>query len=308
MAVLAPARDAFLQHTHATELPRLDLFVRLREPAEHHVYLRHLSVADFAAVFEAEMRPLTALVYRMPGSLLNPNYWEPLTREAEHAVREKMAGLITRQDGERTLLWRADSIAPGRWLRDGLNVPVELLHGYLFRMSGEGLLSLGAAWTGGRERFEWMAFSSVPEGDAGRSAALNAHNDVTAFRLSQPEQRIAYASVEDASTRLLFADRGMARKAAGAAVRGFALNCFQRPLPRINDRVCDQILRVCDGVGWTASPDRDFVDKGRAFEIACHLGRTEWGVHLHPGHPPLLGNEKHLVYYDRTSGIWAVAT
>ena len=123
---MTTAPRLFLQHTRLPEFPKLELFVRLREPSEHHVYLKGLSCADFASVFEADLKPLHGLVYRMPPSLLNPNYWEPLTRENESAVRERLDGIVTWQDGDRTMIWRADSIGAGRFLRDGLNVEIEL--------------------------------------------------------------------------------------------------------------------------------------------------------------------------------------
>lgn len=304
----AVAEKLLLRHTRSSDLPHLEMFVRLREPSEHHVYLKALSCADFAGVFEADLRPLAALVYRMPPSLLNPNYWEPLTRENEGAVREKLDGIVTWQDGERTMIWRADSIGAGRWLRDGLDVPLELLHGYIFRVSGAGLLSLMNAWTDARGRFEWIAFSTLPEGDPGRQVAVNSHNDLTAFRLSMPEQRIAYATADDLSARVIFSQRALARKAVASAVRGFFVNGSRAYCCPITDRVADQMLRVCDGVGFHAHPVSDFVNKKRALEATAHMGRTEWGVHLRPDHPPLIGNERATIYYDLTSGIWAVAT
>ncbi len=298
----------FFQHVPSSEIPRLEFYVRLRDTGEHHVYLKALSCADFASVYEQELRAMHVLVYRMPPSLLNPNYWEPLTRDNENAVREKLDGIVTWQDGERTMIWRADSIGAGRWLRDGLDAPIELYHGYIFRTTGDGLLALMNAWTDARGRFEWMAFSSLPAGDAAKQVALHAHNDLTAFRLSMPEEKIAFASSDDFTVRTIFGSRPLARKAAAAAVRSFFINSSHTICAPVTDRVADQILRVCDGVGIVSHPERDFVNKHRALEATGHMGRTEWGVHLRPDHPPLIGNEKALIYYDHTSGIWAVAT
>ena len=305
---MTTAEKLFLQHTRAPEIPKLELFVRLREPGEHHLYLKGLSCADFASVFESDIKPMQALIYRMPPSLLNANYWEPLTRDNENAVRDKMDGIVTWQDGERTMLWRADSIGVGRYLREGLDLDVELIHGYIFRVTGEGLLALMKGWTDGRGRLEWIAFSALPGGDPARQIALNAHNDLTAFRLSMPEERIAFATVDDSTARLIFAPRALARRAIAAAIRGFFINCSRAYCAPITDRVADQLLRVADGVGLLAHPERDFVNKRRALEATAHMGRTEWGVQLRADHPPLVGNEKALIYYDHTSGIWAVAT
>lgn len=297
-----------LRRTSSAGTPPLEMFVRLRNHEGTHFYLRGLSLADFADLFEHEIRALTVLVYRMPPSLLNPAYWEPLTREGEHAVREKLTGIVTRYDGEQTLLWRADRVSAGRWLRDGLDLRVELVHGYIFRVSGADLLKLAAVWSGGRERIEWIGFSALPEGEAGAAAALAAHNDLTGFRLSRPEERIAYASLDNDSTRVIFADRALARRAAASAVRGYVYNITRATLAPINERVADQFLRVADGLGWLSRPDQDFVDKQRAYEFAAHFGKTQWGLHSLPGQEVRLDNDRALIYYDRTSGIWAVAT
>jgi hypothetical protein len=39
-------------------------------------------LAAFGGIFGAQIRSLDVLIYRMPSELLNPNYWEPLTKEA----------------------------------------------------------------------------------------------------------------------------------------------------------------------------------------------------------------------------------
>jgi len=68
---------------------------------------------EITALEEAtiEVRAGEALIFRMPSDLLNANYWEPLTKENENAVREKLTGIITRTEGDQVLLWRADRIA-----------------------------------------------------------------------------------------------------------------------------------------------------------------------------------------------------
>ncbi|MBI2933439.1 MAG: hypothetical protein HYY16_17480 [Planctomycetes bacterium] len=307
-AVMQAARDLFLQQVQTVEPPPLEMFVKVREPNDHHFYCKHVSFLDVALSFGADIRPLECLIYRMPPALLNPNYWEPLTRESEAAVREKTTGIITRQDREHTLIWRSDAVAKDRILRDGLDVPLELVHGYVFRTTGEGVLKLGRAWSGGQDRFDWIGFAALPSGEPLNSLVLASHADLTAFRFSSPDERILFASQDDRSVRMLFSQRAWLRRAVTAAIRGFAVNLSKQPCAAINDRVSEQLIRLCDGVGFTADPARDFAGKARTFEITARLGQTEWGLQLKPGHDPLLGDEKILIYYDRTSGIWAVAS
>ena len=67
------------QAVHLSPGP-LDLHVRLREIGGHFFSGRWRSIADCLTLFRGEIRG-EALVFRMPWSLLNPNYWEPLTKE-----------------------------------------------------------------------------------------------------------------------------------------------------------------------------------------------------------------------------------
>lgn len=302
------SRDLFLQQTSTAGPAPLEMFVKVREPGEFHFYAKHVSILDFFLSFGGDIRGLECLIYRMPPALLNPNYWEPLTRETEALVREKMTGVIIRQEGEKTLLWRADAVAPGRYLRDGLDLPLELLHGYVFRTGGEAVLQIGRAWAGGQDRFEWIGFASLPPGPEAAEIAVGAHADLTAFRLRAPEARMAFTSLDDRVIRVVFPDRAKLRRAVAATVRGFATGITRQPSAAINDRVADQMIRLCDGVGFSSDPKRDFLDKRRTFEITARLAATEWGVHLRPGQETLLGDEKVLLYYDRISGLWAVAS
>ncbi len=308
VATMQTTRDLFFQQTQSAEPPPLEMFVKVREPGDFHFYCKHVSFLDVALSFGAEIRPLDCLVYRMPPGLLNPNYWEPLTRESETAVRDRMTGIVTRQEGERTLIWRSDAVAKGRLLRDGLDVPVDLIHGYVFRTTGEGLLKLGRAWAGGRDRFEWIGFASLPEGEKAAETALTAHADLTSFRLGSADERIIFSSLDDRTVRLLFSQRAWLRRAVSAAVRGFVVGLAKQPTAYINERVGEQLVRLSDGVGFSVDPRRDFLDKGRTHEVTAHLGRTEWGMQLRPGQDALVGDEKILVYYDRISGLWAVAS
>lgn len=283
----------------------LDLFVRLDAPRGYHLYSRDLSLEEFATSFARELKKLQVLIYRMPSELLNGNYWEPLTKEGENAVREKLAGIVTRGDGDRVLLWRADRIAKHRLLRDGLDVPVELLQGYVFRVGGEGLIALAKAWSG-QGRFEWAGLRGDPGAEIPKSALTAVHADLAQFRLSRPDEVFLYAAQGDGLVRTAFPTIDAFQRALEARLHAYAVASVGRHFARITPRIVDQIARVGDGVGFSADPSRDVEDKGRTVEFSFQLGRTPWGVTVR--RDPATGDDKALLYYDQMSGIWAMAT
>lgn len=298
-------KELLLQAARGRGAPPLELLVRRERAGESHFYAQGVTPEDFGTLFAAEIRPLDVLVYRMPPDLLNPNYWEPLTKEAEEAVREKMVGLITRSEGDRVLLWRSDRVARSRILRDGLDVPVELINGYVLRTTGEGLLRFASAWAG-RGRFEWAALAGVPKGPGDPLSTV--HGDLAQMRLSLPEEVFLFATQDDGLTRVVFARRDHLRRAVEALLRGFLYRVTDAHLGHIPSRVLDQILQLADGVGFSATA-ADVDDKGgRTVEAHLYLGRTPWGVVRRPGEEPLAGDEKVLLYYDRTAGLWAASS
>jgi hypothetical protein len=299
-------KELFLQTTPGPSPHPLELFIRIDGPHEFHFYAQGLTAVDFSSVFENELRPLEALVTRMPPDLLNPNYWEPLTKESENAVREKMVGIITKTEGDRALLWRSDRIARSRLLREGLELPVQLLHGYIFRVSGESLIKLAQAKEA-QARFEWAAVAPLPA-EVPSELLSSIHGDLAQGRRSLPEETFLFSSHEDGLSRVVFSSRPHLRRAIEALVRGFVYGARPRHLGWISARTCDQIANLADGVGLSATADRELVDTGRTLEIHGDLGRTPWGVALKPGQEPLVGDEKILIYYDSISGLWAVST
>ena len=160
-----PTAGLFLQNARTRKPHPLEVFVRVRKPTELHFYCHGLSFVDFANLYERDLRQMTVLVYQLPPSLLNPNYWEAHSRTGEEAVREKNVGIITRQDNGRTLLWRSDQVPKIRMFRDGLDVEAEFLLGTSFRVTGEDLLKLGRAAAGREDAFEWIGFSGLPGPD-----------------------------------------------------------------------------------------------------------------------------------------------
>jgi len=297
-------RELLLQTSPGRSPHPLELFVRLEARDEAHFYTQGLTLADFGGLFGNEIRPLDSLITRMPVELLNPNYWEPLTKEAENAVREKMTGIITRSEGDRALLFRADRISRGRLLRDGLDVPVELLNGYIFRCSGEQLLKLGQAWSG-RGRFDWAGLKA---GEIAPETLSTVHQDLSQSRLSLREEVFLFASQDDGLSRVVFANRNHLYRAIEALIRGFLYGAAGVHVGRASRAVLEEIAALADGIGISADPVRDVVNNGRTVEVALWLGRTPWGAPGRPEREALLAKERALLYYDTSSGLWDIAS
>lgn len=297
-------KDLLLQTSPGRQPHPLELFVRLEGRDEAHFYTQGLTMTDFGSLFGAELRAVDALVYRMPVELLNPNYWEPLTKEAENAVRDKLAGIITRTEGDRALLFRADRISRGRLLRDGLDVPVELVNGYVFRTTGESLLKLGQAWTG-RLRFDWAALT---KGSITPETLTTVHRDLSQCRLSLREEQFLFAAQDDGLARVVFATRAHLYRAIEALVRGFVHGAAGVHVGRMSRSVLEELAALADGLGLSADPARDVTNTGRTVEVSLSLGRTPWGTPAQPGRAALLAKEKALLYYDSISGLWDLAS
>jgi hypothetical protein len=298
------SKELLLQTTPGSSPHPLELFVRLEGQDEAHFHTQGLTMADFGALFGNDLRALDVLITRMPTDLLNPNYWEPLTKEAENAVREKMAGIITRSEGDRALIFRSDRISRGRLLRDGLDVPVELLNGYIFKVAGEGLLKLGQAWSG-RGRFEWAGLTRsalAPE------TLSSVHQDLAQSRLSLREEVFLFASQDDGLARVVFAKRSHLNRAIEGLIRGFVNGATGVYVGRMSRSCVEELGELAEGIGLSADPVRDVVNTGRTVEVALWLGRTPWGSSSRPGREALMAKEKALLYYDSISGLWDLAS
>jgi hypothetical protein len=300
-------KDLLLQTSTGRSPAPLELFVRLQGADEFHFYTQGLTMTDFGSLFGPELKPLDVLATRLPSELLNPNYWEPLTREAETAVREKLGGIVTRTEGDRALLFRADRVSRGRLLRDGLEVPVELLNGSIFRLSGEGLLKLGQAWTG-RGRLEWCGLAGLAKGAVPPDTLSTVHHDLAQSRLSLREEALLFSSQDDGLSRVVFAKQTHFNRAVEALIRGFVHGAGGVHVGRMSKAILEELIALCEGIGISANPVRDVVNTGRTVEVSLWLGRTPWGVSPRPGREGLLAKEKALLYYDNISGLWDVAS
>jgi hypothetical protein len=215
-----------------------------------------------------------------------------------------MTGIITRTEGDRALILRADRISRGRLLRDGLDVPVELLNGFIFRTTGDSLLKLGQAWSG-HQRFDWAGLAQ----GATSPETLNAvHRDLSQCRLSLREEQILFAAQDDGLARVVFAKRAHLYRAIEALIRGFVHGAADVHVGRMSRSVLEEIASLADGIGISAHPVRDIVNTGRTVEVSLSLGRTPWGAAAHPGREGLLAKEKALLYYDSISGLWDLAS
>ena len=300
-------KDLLLQTSPGRAPHPLELYIRLEGPDESHFYTQGLTLTDFANLYGTDVRSLDAFVTRMPGELLNPNYWEPLTKEAENAVREKMSGIVTRTEGDKALIFRADRVSRGRLLRDGVDVAVELLNGYIFRTTGEGLLKLGRAWTG-RDRFEWAALAGLPKGPVPADLLSTVHHDLSQSRLSLREEVFLFAASDDGLSRVLFARRSHLRRAVEALIRGFVHGAAGVHVGRMSRSIVEELIGLAEGLGISADPARDVINTGRTVEVTLAIGRTPWGVSPRPGREAVLAKETALLYYDSISGLWDLAT
>lgn len=299
-------KELLLQTAHGKPPHPFELFTRAAGPGEFHFYAQGVTLADFGSLFENEIKPLDILISRLPPGLLNPNYWEPLTREAEETVRAKQGGMITQSDGDRRFIWRTDRVAKSRLLKEDLDAPLELLNGALFRTTGAGLLQLGRAWKGD-DRFEWAGLKTPSPGEVSLETLVAMTHDLALLHPSLPAETFLYVSQEDHATRVVFARPDLFYRAIEALLRGFLHGATGTSFGHINRAACDRIARLADGVGLSAAPDRHVVDKARTVEVHLRLGRTPWAPALKPDREPLVGDEQALIYYDRTAGIWAVA-
>lgn len=300
----ADAKDLFLQPPLPGTPPPLEMFTLREAPNESLFCAQGLTQADFGNVFSREILPLDILIYRIPPDLLQAALWEPLTKEGENAVREKKGGIIVRAEAEWTLLWRSDRAEGGRLLRDGVEAPAELLQGYVLRTTGEGLAALVRAWDG-RGRFEWVALQGLSR-EAPGDVLDAVHADLAQLKVSIPEEVFLFAS-EETGARAVFTRGEHLHRAIGALLRGY-VGRFSRTRPGgLSRPVSEQVAGLSDGRGLSSSPERDIIDKGRTIEVTARLGGTPWSVSPRAARGPRGGPEKVLLYYDRTSGLWAVA-
>jgi hypothetical protein len=234
---------------------------------------RGWTASEFADLFRDELRD-DVLLIRVPPELLNPNYWEPLTRSAEEEVRSRVAGVIVWNER----IWRADAVAPGRHFRE--DVPAILLCGYAFRIRGDRLDFFARA--GGR--LEFVAFRGLPT-PTDRGTVQAAHGDLVRMRLSAPGATLAFASGDPA--RAAFASRALLERAVAEAVRSHVRSVADADPPVVPAPAVAELLRLAGG-----RPVRSegVVERDGAWEMGLRIG----------------DDDEALLYYESATGILEV--
>lgn len=285
----------------AGPLAALEFFPCRRSENEHHAYLRGLSVAEWASLFRSEISTGAVYAFAMPASSLNPAYWTPHSEEGERELRERLGGVIEREEHGLRRIWRADRVPPGRILRDGLVGSPEILPGLVFKFSGPDFVQTAQALTDSGEPARILVAATATNGQDRETTFLSTGgNDLRHMRLSMREERMLFASDGDGMARLVFAEPSHAQTTLEGALRGVFHRLSGRHVTFIRRQVLAHLLSLADRVGFSADPARDFIDKDRSLELTLHLGKTIW-----PAEREITEEDPRvLVYYDRTSGIW----
>jgi hypothetical protein len=279
----------------------LEFFPRRRSDREHHANLRGLAVAEWASLFRGEIAGRTVYAFVLPPSCLNPAYWVERSEEVEREMREKLGGIVEREDRGVRSLWRADRVPQGRALREGLGGAPEILPGPVFKFAGRDFLRAAEGLTEPAEPARILVAASPLNGQDRQAALLPvAADDLRHVRITLAEERMMFAAEGDGSARLAFAEASGAQRVLEGVLRGLFHRLSGKHVALIRRQLLADLLRLADGVGLFADPARDFVDKDRSLELTMHLGATGWPPERElPAEDPRV-----LLYYDRTSGIW----
>lgn len=296
------SKELFLQPLKGAKPRPLELFVWGPEKNEFHFYCDGLRLDEFCTVFEKDLAASQCLLLSYDPALLAPGYWERYTRDAENQLRQSLGGIVTRLEVGERQIWRADRAArEGKLLAADADGPVRLARGRALVVPGSFLIK-HARETEQTDLIEWAAFEHLPEEIDPLCARTQA--DLEAFRPASSRPAILFSSDADGHTRVVFHALKQFRAALNAVLRGWLIALSGEHAASINHRVLDQFAATIDGLGFAASPEGDFIDKGRSFEILGRLGTTRWGVRDPERLEDLGDNNQMLVYYDRTSGIW----
>lgn len=293
-ATAVDVKELFLQASPAK--PHLDCLVWMPADDELHFYAKGVTAREFAAVFEPEIAKAPCLVTTFDPAILAPEFWEPLTRDAEESLRGTLGGVITR-GGE---LWRADR-AGGKLLAG--NGEATLVHGRVLRASGAFVAELAKS----DAALEFAVFKELPvEAELGRLASRLA-GEVETFRPVTAKPEILFSHDGSGAVRAVFRSRDHLRRAINALLRGYLHRLTGQHIGFLPVRAADRFAAAVDGLGC-ASSSSDFLDKRRTFEFQAWLGRSAWPVRTPDALEDLGEDPRLLVYYDRVGGMWEVAS
>lgn len=291
-ATAVDVKELFLQASPSK--PHLDCFVWMPADDELHFYAKGIAPQEFTTVFAGALASSPCLVTTFDPSILASEFWEPHTRDAEEALREKLGGAITRR-GE---LWRAD--------RAGSKIgDATLVHGHVLKASGafvSDLAKSGAA-------LEFAAFKTLPSDAAelGRLASRLA-GEIETFRTPATKPELVYSYDGLSASRMIFRTREHLRQALNAYLRGYMHRLTGQHIGFLPVKAADHFAAVVDGLGCVSSSSSDFINKKRTFEFQAWLGRSAWPVRTPDVLEDLGEDPRALVYYDRVGGMWEVVS
>jgi hypothetical protein len=304
---LAMSKDMLLRSVSNRESFPLELYVESRGGSEFHFYLRGLTVGELAQFYRRELEGLEVLLYTYDLDLLSPEFWEAHALEVEERLRRELGGVWVRSAGGGRQVWRGDRAKETRRILAEPGSDVSMVRGTVLKMSGVNFLSLVDRFERSR-RLEWAAFQGIPAGSEEDSWVGRTMEEMARWCGLPSGAWMAVSSEGNHFTRVLLAQREACRRGVGGALRGYVQGLSGQHVSMPSGRCVDLLMRMADGLGIYAAPERDYQDKGRTFEIKAHVGRTAWGSRRPDALDKVEGDERLLIYYDRTSGIWEVVS
>lgn len=166
------------------------------------------------------------------------------------------------------------------------------------RMTGEGFLSRALRWDE-PGRFVWAGLRGLPA-EPPASLLEAACADLEDLKVSLPDEVFLFEA-RDGTSRIIFTWREHLHRAVGALIHRHVTSLAgPPPLTPPNHRFCEDLVRRVDGMGFATAAGPDFTDKRRTIEVRLHPVPPGGSEATGPGGPWIL-------YYDRTTGLWAVA-
>lgn len=270
-----------------TALERFEAFLEPAPGAAHRLRAMGLGAAEFLRAVRGKAASLWALLTRFPTELVNPEYWETEDppSEADDLLRREHQGV--RQ------IWRADRVPRSRALRPGLNLEPEILGGRYLLFREPDLEKIAGELTHDTE-FSLLK-GSTPSVDVAQQAA----EDASRLDRSLVEEEFLARFETGREAHLLLPSRDTALAVLAEMIRARTMERFHFSTSPIPTSVLEPLFPLALGTGFACHGGPDWIDKRRTVEIRLHFGESQWS-------PLGTGREETaLLYYDRTSGIWA---
>jgi len=272
----------------------IEVFIDKKSDGEILVKISPLNIAEFVKLFETKLRDLTFVMSKFDTSILNESYWEPVISDETETVKFEFSGVILNDKGQ---VFNVDHCPPGRLLKDELNVSCELLLGNMLKVNYEGFSKIASQKS--TAPMEWIAFE-----DLDSHSEKHVQLALSSLSFASVSQRYLYSSNDNRVAKIIFTDRKDVNQLIQAVLRSIVIGVTDGHVAFINKKTLDDIFDIADKLGFAINGQKDFVNKDRSYELTLNLGKTRWGVNYELFH----GDERLLVYYDRTSGIWAMVS